>query len=246
MALKIKKEYVNKTVGDLAFNSIRAAAGLALFGFGTYLTIQANIGVSPWDTFSIGLSKTLGILYGNAAIIISLSLVIIDLLMHERIGIGTLLDAVIVGKTVDLLNWLNVVKPIENIWLSLAVFFLGMFIQAASQYLYMRAGLCCGPRDTLQVGLARRMPKLGVGTVNIFIQAVVLIIGYLLGGPIGIGTVLGALVTGVFQNLIFKFMKFEPRTVIHQSLVGSWKLITGKIKKADEKTEQENNQETEQ
>ena len=219
------KIYETKTVRDLIFNSLHASAGLIIFGIGTYLTIQANIGVSPWDTFSLGLAGTLHILYGNASIIISVTVVLIDLLMKEKIGIGTLLDAVLVGKTVDLMNYLNIVPEIETPLASYVIFIAGIFIMASSQFLYMRAGLCCGPRDTLQIGLARRIPRLGVGTVNICIQTVVLIAGYLLGGPVGPGTVIAAFGIGIAQNLIFRWIGFEPRNVKHQSLIGSWNLL---------------------
>ena len=94
----------NSTRSDILKNSLLASVGLLLFGLGVYLTIQANIGVAPWDALSLGLSSTLGMSFGNAAVMVSFLVVGVDLLLREKIGIGMLLDAVLVGKTVDLLN----------------------------------------------------------------------------------------------------------------------------------------------
>ena len=119
----------NHTLSDIAKHSVIAALGLMLFGFGVYLTIQANIGVAPWDAFNLGLSKTFGILYGTASVMVSFTIIVIDILLGERIGIGTVLDAVIVGKTVDLLNYINIVPAIEgSLPLSIAVMLTGLFI----------------------------------------------------------------------------------------------------------------------
>ena len=105
---------MNQTPLDVLKNSLLAAFGLFCFGVGVYLTIQANIGVAPWDAFCIGLSQKLGILYGTASIMISLTIVVIDLLLKERIGIGMILDAIVVGKAVDFCNWLNPVPALQN------------------------------------------------------------------------------------------------------------------------------------
>ena len=84
---------------ELLKKTLLAAIGLICFGAGVYLTIQANIGVAPWDALNLGLSKTFGILYGTASVGVSVILILIDLLLKEHIGIGTILDAVLVGKT---------------------------------------------------------------------------------------------------------------------------------------------------
>ena len=81
-----------------------AAASLFVNGFGVYLTIHANIGAGPWDVLNIGLSRSLGILYGTASIAVSLSILLIDILLKEPIGIAMFIDAVVVGKSVDFFN----------------------------------------------------------------------------------------------------------------------------------------------
>lgn len=134
---------------ELLKKTLLAAIGLICFGAGVYLTIQANIGVAPWDALNLGLSKTFGILYGTASVGVSVILILIDLLLKEHIGIGTILDAVLVGKTVDFLNWLDLIPSQENIWAGIVMMLIGFFIMGLSQVIYMKAGLCCGPRDSL-------------------------------------------------------------------------------------------------
>ena len=84
----------NKISSNITRNSLIATLGLMLFGLGVHLTIQADIGVAPWDALNLGLSKTFGILYGTASVIVSFAIIAVDLLLREPIGIGTVLDAI--------------------------------------------------------------------------------------------------------------------------------------------------------
>lgn len=218
----------NNTRRDVIKNTLMAAFGLFVFGFGVYLTIQANLGVGPWDALNIGSSQTFGVLYGTASIVISLIILLIDMGMKEKIGIGMFLDAVVVGKTVDLFNAIDLVKPQTNLISSLICIFAGMFILGFSQYLYMKAGLGCGPRDALLIGLKRRITKVPIGLISIGIMVTVLVIGWLLGGPIGIGTVILVTLEGPIMQFAFKVMKFDPTSVEHQNLMDSVKVLFGK------------------
>lgn len=218
----------NDKAMNILKNSVFATLGLMLFGFGVYLTIQANIGVAPWDALNLGLSKTFGILYGTASVAVSFTIIAIDLLLHERIGIGTVLDAVVVGKTVDLLNWLNIVPAIEkNLLLSIAVMLIGLFIMGLAQVVYMKAGLCCGPRDALMLAINRRLTRLPVGAVSVLMMVIVLFLGWRLGGSIGIGTIICTFGIGTLMQLAFMLTRFEPKDVEHQGFIESWRVLTG-------------------
>lgn len=219
---------MNKTVKDILKNSLLACVGLFAFAFGVYLTIQADIGVAPWDAFDLGLSSTFGIKYGTASIIVSFVIVAIDILLKEQIGIGMFLDAVLVGKSVDFFNWLGLVPKQDKIVFSLLIMAAGLFIMGFSQFLYMKASLGCGPRDTLLVGLKRRTKKIPIGLISVCILAVVTLIGYLLGGPIGIGTVICALLTGPVMQLDFRIVRFDPTALKHQNIIESVKVILHK------------------
>ena len=227
MAEVAEKKRINRDPASILKNMVFAASGLFLFGIGVYLTIQANIGVAPWDAFNLGLSATFGIKYGTASVLVAFAVIAIDLLLRERIGMGTIFDAVIVGKTVDFCNWLNLVPERETMGSGLAIMILGLFIMGFSQFLYMRAALCCGPRDALLVALGKRFRKIPIGAVSICILCVVLFIGWRLGGPIGIGTIVAALGTGPAMQLSFMAVNFRPTEVIHQDLFTTLRILFG-------------------
>ncbi len=220
---------MNRTRGDIFKHSILAAVGLISFGIGCYISIQANIGVAPWDTFTLGLSGTLGVQYGTASIAMSLIVLTVDLLLRERIGVGTLLDAFIVGKTVDFCNWLDFIPKQDNMIVGIVMMFVALTIMGFSQYLYMTAALSCGPRDSLIVALGRRMKKIPIGFVSTTILVVVLAIGWRLGGPVGIGTLIAAIFQGPLMQFAFNVMKFDATSVKHQDLVTSVKVLTGRV-----------------
>lgn len=222
---------MNLTAKSIIKNTLAASAGLMLFGFGVYLTIQADIGAAPWDTFNLGLSNTFGISYGTASISVSLIIVCIDILLKERIGIGMLLDAILVGKAVDLYNFLGLVPAQEKLYLSLPIMIAGLFIMGFAQYIYMKAALGCGPRDGMLVALKRRIKRVPIGLISIGILAVVTLIGFLLGGPIGIGTLICAFLIGPIMQLDFRIVNYDPTSTEHQDIITSVRVLFGKARR---------------
>ncbi len=208
----------NRTAKAIILNMFIAAASLFVNGFGIYLTIQANIGAGPWDVLSLGLSKTFGILYGNASIAVSLTILLIDILLKEPIGIAMFIDAVVVGKSVDFFNWTGIVKPCSSLPVSIAVMTAGLFIIAYTQYTYMIASLGCGPRDTLLVALSKRMKRVPIGLVSIMLLGTATVTGWLLGGPVGLGTIICAFGSGPVMQFAFRTVRFDATKVRHQNL----------------------------
>lgn len=214
----------NKSARAILINMLLAAVSLFVNGFGIYLTIQANIGAAPWDVLNLGLSKSLGILYGTASIAVSCTILGIDILLREPVGIAMFIDAVVVGKAVDFFNWTHIVPPCTSLLASIPVMLLGLFILAYTQYTYMIASLGCGPRDTLLVGLTKRMKKLPIGAVSIGLLSLATLTGWLLGGPVGIGTLVCAFCTGPIMQLAFRSVHFDATSVKHQHLLDSVKV----------------------
>ena len=215
----------NRTRGAIAANMLIAAASLFFNGFGVYLTIRANIGAGPWDVLNLGLSKSLGILYGTASICVSLSILAIDVLLREPIGIAMFIDALVVGKAVDFFNFLNLVPPCRSVLVGAPVMIAGLFVMAYTQFTYMSAALGCGPRDTLLVGLAKRMSRLPIGAVSIALLSLATLIGALLGGPVGVGTLICAFGTGPIMQLAFRTVGFDATKVRHQHVGESIKIL---------------------
>jgi len=209
----------------LAVRSLTAAFGLFLYSFGLYLTIQASIGVAPWEVLALGIAERTGFLYGNIALTTSIILLLIDLLMKEKLGIGSILDALICGKAVDLFNWLELVPQQTDTLRGILMLVAGLFIMAFGQWIYMLVGLGCGPRDAFLVAVGKWLHRLPIGVVQNGILLVVLAAGWLLGGPVGIGTLISVVGMGTTMQLVFRLVRFEPRDVVHQGLMESIKNI---------------------
>lgn len=221
----------NKTVPAILLNVLLAAGSLFVNGFGIYLTIQANLGAAPWDVLNLGLSKSLGILYGTASVAVSLTILLIDVLLKEPIGIAMFIDAIVVGKSVDFFNRLHPVPQCRSLWTGIPLMLLGLVVIAYTQYTYMLASLGCGPRDSLMVGLKRRVGRVPIGAVSIALLGTATLIGWLLGGPVGIGTLICAFLQGPIMQLAFKTVRFDATAVQHQRLRDSVKVFLNREKR---------------
>lgn len=218
----------NDCTRNIALNALLAFVSLFFNGLGVFLTIHASIGAGPWDTFNLGLSKTFSILYGTASITVSAVILAIDIALREPIGIAMFIDAVTVGKSVDLFNYLGIIPQPKTIAGGVLMMLLGLVILGYTQCFYMLASLGCGPRDTLLVGLTRRMKRIPIGAVSIALLSLVTFIGWLLGGPVGIGTLICAFGSGPIMQLAFRTLRFDATGIPHQRLSASFAVICRK------------------
>ena len=189
------------------------AAGLAVFALGVHLTIYANIGLAPWDCLGMGISYHTVLNYGLSMTVMAVVILLIDLLLRERIGYGTIIDALLTGNLVQLYNDIDPLPENHSLWIGIAVMIVGFVFMALGMMIYMKAAQCCGPRDSLLIGLGKRMPKMPIGVVEIILYAAVLLAGWLLGGPIGIGTLLSTFGAGVVMQLVYSLLHFDPREI---------------------------------
>lgn len=209
---------------------LRVNAGLFVFALGLYFTIHAQIGVAPWDALCMGIAGRTGISYGSVFACVNAVILITDIAMREPIGFGTLFDGLLTGYYVDFISWAGPLPKNENIIIGCLMLVAGLFIMAAGQYIYISAGQGCGPRDSLIVGIARRLPKLSVGAVQILVQAAVFIFALLLSGPVGLGTALSVVFMGSAMQIVFRLRGFEPRDVVHENLAETICRLVGKVK----------------
>ena len=138
------------------------------------------------------------------------------------------LDTVIVGKTVDLMNYLNLVPPRQSLWSGVLLLVFGLFLLAVGKRIYMALGLGCGPRDTMLVALCKRFPKLSIGVLNIIMWATVTVIGYFLGGQVGLGTIISVVCMGPMLNALCRVTHFNAADVVHQNLLKTLQILTGR------------------
>ena len=197
---------------------LQIAAGLLVFSFGVHLTIFANIGLAPWDCLGMGIANHTPLNYGLSMTLIALVVLGIDLLLRERIGFGTIIDALLTGNFVQMFGDLNPLPENGNVWLGVLLMLIGFVFMALGMWIYMSAEQCCGPRDSLLVGLGKRLPVLPIGVVEVLLWAIVLLAGWLLGGPVGIGTLISTFGAGLVMQLVYWLIRFEPRNLRHRSV----------------------------
>ena len=206
---------------------VKIVVGLLIFAFGVHLTIYANIGLAPWDCLGMGLAKHLPFNYGICMTMVAVLVLIVDVIMREHIGFGTVIDAILTGNFVQMYNSLNPLPENDNIWLGIGIMLVGFVFMAFGMWVYMSAEQCCGPRDSLLIGLGRRMPKIPIGIVEVLLWGVVLLCGWLLGGPVGIGTLIGTFGAGLVMQLVYSIIHFEPRNLKHKGLLETVRILAG-------------------
>ena len=213
---------------EIPLQWLRIVWGLLIFAFGVHLTIFANIGLAPWDCLGMGLSYHIPLNYGLSMTAIAVCVVLLDLALRERIGFGTLIDALLTGNFVQLFNDLNPFPENGSLWLGVALMLLGFVFMALGMLVYMKAAQGCGPRDALLVGLGKRLPRLPIGAVEILLWSVVLLLGWLLGGPVGIGTLISTFGAGAVMQLVYRLLRFEPRDIRHRDFLEIARALCGK------------------
>ena len=186
-------------------------SGLVLFGTGLWLGLVADLGVGPWDVLTGGLSQQLGTPFGRTAIAISVVVLLIGLAAKVRVGPGTLANVVVIGAVVDVLLATGLLDDLgDGPWaLRLFATLLGITCVATGSALYLGAHLGPGPRDGLMVALHTRTGW-RVGTCRALLECTVLVLGVLLGGPVGVGTLLFALGIGPAVQLAFSLLRQTP------------------------------------
>ena len=220
-----------KPIKRILLEWAQIVAGLAVFALGVHFTIHANIGVAPWDCLGFGIANHTPLSYGLSMTSIAVLCLVIDLILGERIGFGTIIDALLTGNLVDLFNRIDPLPANDGAAkypLGAAFILVGLALMAVGQFIYMRSAQCCGPRDSLLVGLGKRLRRVPIGIVEILLWGVVLLCGWLLGGPGGIGTVITTFGGGAVMQLVYKLIRFEPRAVRHRSVIEVVREMKGK------------------
>lgn len=185
--------------------------GLVLFGVGLWLGLVAELGVGPWDVLTGGLSEQTGVRFGLMAIVVSVVVLLVGIAARVRPGIGTLLNVFVIGAVLDLLLTSPLLADLDDrpLLVRLSATLLGIATVAAGSALYLGAHLGPGPRDGLMVAIHLRTGW-RVGTARAVLECVVLVLGVLLGGPVGIGTVLFALGIGPAVQVAFRVLRQTP------------------------------------
>lgn len=214
------KEYIKRLV--------KLNIGLFLYAVGVYMCVQGNIGLAPWDAFHMGFALLSGISMGKICMIFSVLIVILDLFLKEKVGIGSILNALCIGPCLDVFIANEVLPKMSGILSGSLMVLAGVFVIAIASYLYIGSAMGCGPRDTLMVVFGKRLPKTPVGLIRGTIEGSVLFVGWLCGAPIGLGTVLYVFGIGYIMQFVFRVLHFDVKGVQHENLVDTIRIWTGK------------------
>ena len=172
--------------------------GLTIFGFSMAMLIRGGLGMIPWDVFHYGVAKHVPLSFGTIAIIVALAVLLLWIPLREMPGLGTIANAIWIGVAAD--AGLALLTTPDSLPLKIVMMVGGIVLNGLATALYIGAQFGPGPRDGLMTGLARRLP-ISLRLIRTGIEVVVVIIGWLLGGVVGLGTVLFALSIGPLTQL---------------------------------------------
>ena len=213
---------------------LRLYAGLFLYGAAIYMMIQANLGLSPWETLSAGLALLTGMSFGDMTVLSGLVILIIDIYLKEPIGFGTFFNTILIGKSVDLIAWFDPLPKLDSYALGIPLLLVSQVVAVFAIYLYISAGLGCGPRDSLMVGIGKRLSKTPIGIVRSGLEGTVLLVGWLLGAKVGLGTIVSVFGIGIIMEYFFRLLRFDVRAVEHETFADTIKIWRGGTKKPAE------------
>jgi len=159
--------------------------GLYLFGAGISFMVEADLGLGPWDVFHQGVAEITGLSIGRVINVVAFIVVLAFIPLKEKLGVGTILNAVVIGVSADLTSAL--LPELQGLPVRVVAMVLGPVLIAIGSGFYIGAGLGPGPRDGVMTGLARR--GIDIWKARFGIELTVLVVGLVLGGSVGVGTV---------------------------------------------------------
>ncbi|MCO7218867.1 YitT family protein [Klenkia sp. PcliD-1-E] len=184
--------------GRLPRRLVQLYAGLALYGFSMALVLRADLGLDPWDVLHQGLSEQLGWSFGTVVIVVGALVLLLWVPLRQRPGLGTVSNVVVIGVAVD--AGLAVLPPVDSLPVRIGLLVGGVVLNGLAGATYLASAFGAGPRDGLMTGLVTRTGR-SVRLVRTCLELTVLAVGLLLGGTVGVGTVLYAVAIGPLVQL---------------------------------------------
>jgi uncharacterized membrane protein YczE len=200
----------------LARRTIQLFAGLALYGASIALMVDSGLGLTSWDVFHQGVAKVTGLSIGVVVILAGIPLLLLWIPLRQRIGFGTLANLVVVGLVMD--GTLAVLPPATGLPMRITDLVVGILLNGLATGLYIGARLGPGPRDGLMTGVVNRFPRLSIRLVRTGIELTVLLIGFLLGGTVGFGTLAYALAIGPLAQLFLPICTVPERPAVRTGM----------------------------
>ena len=200
--------------------------GFFLFALAILLALYSKLGMSPWDVLHMGIVNHSVLSFGQTTQLVGFAIIMFSVFLGVIPGIGSLLNMIFIGGFIDLIDNIGILKTPESMVGKIAMLIAAILIMGIATFFYLRVELGAGPRDGLMEGLVRKLNK-PVWMIRGSIEIVVLIIGFLLGGPVGIGTLLLAGAIGPSVQFAFKLGKYDSKKAQHMNLISLYKNIKG-------------------
>lgn len=207
------------------YRFLRLMLGLFFCGTGCHITIQANIGLAPWDSLNMGFSNVTGMSYGDAGAAVGFIILILVFLLREKIGFGTILNAVLYPKWVDVWNYFGIIPKMNSLLTGIPLMLFGQVMICIGTWLYMGCAGGSGPRDSLMVGVGKKLPALPIGIIRGGLEGMAVLGGWLMGAKIGFGTLMAVFSIGIILQAVFSIVGFEARSVQHESCLDTVKRL---------------------
>ena len=189
--------------------------GFALFGLSIATMIRSNLGTSPWALLEVAISGLTGITPGRMSILVGFAVLLIALALREKVGWGTLGNILFIGLWEDM--FLGMIPSLENnLFLQLSMLLSAVFMMGIASAVYIGVDAGAGPRDSLMLAV-HRTTRLSLRLGRAIIEIIVVTVGWVLGGPLGFGTLIFALLIGPSVQWAFKLFKVQthkPETEI--------------------------------
>ena len=211
--------------------SIYLILGQVVSAIGIVGMYQANIGLDPWSCLHQGLSNVTGLSFGVCSILVGIVATLISFFLKEPLGLGTIVNVIFPGLLIDLIQGLRLIPQMGHLGSGVLMMLAGQTILALGTYYYMAAAMGAGPRDSLMVAVSR---PLGVvpGTCRTILEITVVLLGWLMGAKVGVGTVLSAFTIGPFLQGAFNLFRYDPKTVRHANLADLWQAFQQGVNRA--------------
>jgi uncharacterized membrane protein YczE len=185
---------------------VQLVLGLSLYGWSMAMMVRASLGLDPWDVLHAGVAQRIGLSFGTVVIVVGIAVLLLWIPLRQMPGLGTVANAIVIGIVTDLS--LAVLSTPDSLVLRLAMLVTGVFANGLAGALYIGSQLGPGPRDGLMTGLVRRT-GLPVRLVRTSLEVTVLSGGFLLGGQVGLGTVLYAVAIGPLIHTMLPWATVE-------------------------------------
>ncbi len=183
--------------------------GLLLYGLSVALLVRSGLGMNPWGVFHQGLSGVTGLSLGMVVNLVGALVLLVWIPLRQWPGIGTVSNVFVIGFAADAALWL--LPPVEGIVLRSAFLIVAIVLNGVATGAYIGAGLGAGPRDGLTTGVVR-LTGWEVRWVRMGVEAVVLALGWMLGGVVGVGTILYTLTTGPLMQTFLPMFTLRTRS----------------------------------